>query len=104
VPAIEQEMVDRFGPPPEAVQSLLEIVRLRALALVSGVRSIATENGQIVVRIKEGHTLPALGGQLPRGVHPGRTLVRIDAGGDGTPWRQTLREVLEALAGRAAAV
>jgi transcription-repair coupling factor (superfamily II helicase) len=104
VQVIEQELIDRFGPPPTAVRSLLEIVRLRALAIVAGVRSIATEEGQIVVRLKEGRTLPALGDRLPGGVHPGRTLIRIDVGDEGRPWEQALQEVLEALAGRAAAV
>ncbi|MFQ6020362.1 MAG: TRCF domain-containing protein, partial [Dehalococcoidia bacterium] len=102
VPDIEKELMDRFGPPPPAVRSLLDVVRLRALALEASVRSIATEQGQIVVRMKEGRTLPALESRLPRGVYPGRTLVRIDTVGEGTPWREPLQEVLEALAGKAA--
>ena len=49
-----QELRDRFGPLPEPVQTLLYVVRVRALAREAGVQSIQTEDGQIVVRMVQG--------------------------------------------------
>jgi transcription-repair coupling factor (superfamily II helicase) len=96
-----QELADRFGPPPPDVGNLLYVVRLRALALQAGVQSIASEDGQIVVRLKEGETVPrkALAGRVPQGVHLGHTLARVDIGVLGQSWPVILAGVMHTLAG-----
>jgi transcription-repair coupling factor (superfamily II helicase) len=89
--------VDRFGEPPPPVRNLLFVILLRALAARAGVQAILTEEGRAVLRLKEGSLVPkeALEGRAPKGVNPGRTLVRVDLG---EGWRSRLQQALEALA------
>jgi hypothetical protein len=80
------------------------------LALQAGVQSIATEDGQIVVRLKEGRELPAdaLRGRLPEGVRLGRTTLWLEqarlgpapaqGGSASGGWPQALQRVMEELA------
>jgi transcription-repair coupling factor (superfamily II helicase) len=97
VESIGQELVDRFGQPPPPVRNLLFIILLRTLAARAGVQAIMTEDGHAVVRLKEGFLVPreALESRAPKGVQPGRTLVRVELG---NAWRSRLRQTLDALA------
>jgi transcription-repair coupling factor (superfamily II helicase) len=97
VESFGQEMVDRFGEPPPVVRNLLFVVLVGILADRAGVQAISTEDGQAVVRLKEGSVLPkeALEPRAPKGVHVGRTLLRVDLSGG---WRRRLRQALETLA------
>jgi transcription-repair coupling factor (superfamily II helicase) len=106
VDELAQELTDRFQGPPPLALNLLYVVRLRVLALQAGVQSIATEDGQIVVRLKEGRQLPAdaLRGRLPEGVRLGRTTLWLEQARLGPAWPQALGRVLEELAGAEAAV
>jgi transcription-repair coupling factor (superfamily II helicase) len=101
VDELAQELTDRFQEPPPLARNLLYVVRLRVLALQAGVQSIATEDGQIVVRLKEGRQLPAdaLRGRLPEGVRLGRTTLWLEQARLGPAWPQALQRVLEELAG-----
>jgi transcription-repair coupling factor (superfamily II helicase) len=49
-----RELADRFGPPPEEVENLLNIVKLKAMGTAAHVESISAENGDIVLRLFEG--------------------------------------------------
>ena len=95
--SIGKELVDRFGEPPPPVRNLLFVILLRALAARAGVQAILTEEGQAVLRLKEGSLVPkqALESRVPKGVSLGRTLVRVELG---EGWRTRLQETLEALA------
>jgi transcription-repair coupling factor (superfamily II helicase) len=97
VESIGQELVDRFGEPPPPVRSLLYVILVRVLAAQAGVQAVATEGGRVVLKLKEGFLVPreALEPRAPRGVHLGRTLVRVELG---EGWRTRLREILESLA------
>ena len=101
VDEVAQELTDRFQAPPPLARNLLYVVRLRVLALQAGVQSIATENGEIVVRLKEGRLLSAdaLRGRLPEGVQLGRTTLRLERARLGPAWPQALQRVMEELAG-----
>ena len=44
---IEAELVDRYGPPPEPVQTLLEVARLRTVARRAGIADIAVQGASI---------------------------------------------------------
>ena len=46
-----QELADRFGPPPQPVLRLLEVVELRLAAEEAGLVSISREEGDLVVRL-----------------------------------------------------
>ncbi len=97
VESMSRELLDRFGEPPPSVRNLLFVILLRALAARAGVQAILTEEGRAVLRLKEGSLVPkeALESRAPKGVSPGRTLVRVDLG---EGWRRRLRQALEALA------
>ena len=49
--AFRQELGDRFGPPPQPVRKLLEVVELRMAAESAGIASISREEGELVVRL-----------------------------------------------------
>ena len=50
VAAIVQELEDRFGDVPEPVANLLYQLKLKVLALESGVQAITVDSGQIVIK------------------------------------------------------
>ena len=49
--AFRQELLDRFGPLPQPVLRLLEVVELRMAAESAGIASISREEGELVVRL-----------------------------------------------------
>jgi len=106
---LERELNDRFGSPPPPVRNLLYIVRLRTLAKLADVTSIAREDREgreiLVVRSREGVDLRAripLAGrrELERvdGVSVGHNQIRIDLEATGEGWRDVLVEALDAAA------
>jgi transcription-repair coupling factor (superfamily II helicase) len=97
---LTQEMRDRFGPLPEPVQTLLYVVRLRALAREAGVQSVQTEDGQIVLRMMHGRRLPQeqLRRRLPDAAWIGPTSVRLSQARLRDGWRDALLRVMEGLA------
>jgi transcription-repair coupling factor (superfamily II helicase) len=59
IAAFRQEVTDRFGPMPAAVQRLVEVAELRLAAEAAGVSSISREEGRLVVRFGAGLTRAA---------------------------------------------
>jgi transcription-repair coupling factor (superfamily II helicase) len=53
IEALEHEMCDRFGDPPEEVRNLLYQIRLKNLADRAGVTSVTFENNQVLIRLRE---------------------------------------------------
>jgi transcription-repair coupling factor (superfamily II helicase) len=97
---IAQEMIDRFGPLPAQVQNLLYIVKLRDLAAGSVIESIGTEDGQIVLMIKDGGRLDKarFGGGFGEGVKIGTNVIRLDQMRLGPSWQKVLEELIGKLA------
>ena len=50
--ALVAELTDRFGPPPAAVQSLLEVAELKRLAETLRVQSISAKGQEVVIRLR----------------------------------------------------
>lgn len=50
---LRRELEDRFGPLPESAANLLEVLRLKGLAIAAGVESIRTLDQEIVVQTPE---------------------------------------------------
>ena len=50
VAGIEAELRDRFGPLPEAVKLLMQVVELRVLAGMKGVAEVSVEEGRLKLR------------------------------------------------------
>jgi len=53
VEALQQELAERFGPLPAAVQNLLYLLRLKVLATRAGVAAVATEGHDVVLRFPD---------------------------------------------------
>ncbi|MET1232974.1 MAG: transcription-repair coupling factor [Candidatus Limnocylindrales bacterium] len=54
VATVATDLLDRYGPAPAPVQRLLEVARLRLSAETAGLTSVAREEGQLVLRFREG--------------------------------------------------
>jgi transcription-repair coupling factor (superfamily II helicase) len=50
IAVMAQELEDRFGELPQAVTNLLYQLKLKALALESGVQAVTVDSGQIVIK------------------------------------------------------
>ena len=94
---LQQEFDERFGSPPPAVQNLLYLLRVKALAARAGISGVVSEDRQVVLRFP-GILSPAMvqqarrfGGQLTIGRN------RISLGREGR-WRELLVAVLMLLA------
>ena len=47
------ELADRFGPPPPAVRTLLEVARIKRMAEALRVQSIGSQKGELVIRLRQ---------------------------------------------------
>jgi transcription-repair coupling factor (superfamily II helicase) len=90
-----QEFSDRFGTLPPEVENLLYAVKIKALAAKAGIESIATEHGQIVLRLFEGLQFNKQQLESFRdGIKIGTTQLRLNPKRLGGEWRGVLEEVL----------
>jgi transcription-repair coupling factor (superfamily II helicase) len=102
-----EEIRDRYGPLPEPVQHLAEVIRLRALARRAGVAAITRERTGVVFRLSRPEAaadrLRAIAATFPDWVEltPEGVLVRIDDGGFADTLRR-IGDLLDALAALAA--
>jgi transcription-repair coupling factor (superfamily II helicase) len=55
---LRDEFIDRFGPPPEPVENLLDLLEIKLLAELAGVENISVQAGQINLGYPEGKPLP----------------------------------------------
>ena len=102
VEALEREFSDRFGALPPEVKNLLYAVRLKALAAQAGIESIATDNGEIVLRLFAGMQFdrPKLepyfrGLRYPAGsLHLDTLRLRLNPKRLGKDWQKVLEEIL----------
>ena len=62
--ALRQELRDRFGPLPEAVQLLFQVQEIKLLAAEKGLSSIETKAGKLMLKRQGDYVL--LGGMFPR--------------------------------------
>ncbi|MFQ5473454.1 MAG: TRCF domain-containing protein, partial [Dehalococcoidia bacterium] len=97
IPSLEQEMADRFGNPPHAVQSLLYIASIRALARSANVESIRTDGDVATIRLNDpdAETSERLRATAPKGVQVGTAVLRLDLS---EGWEERLTDVLRQLA------
>jgi len=94
-----QELNDRFGPPPEEVNNLMYIVKIKSLAARGGIDSINTENGDIVLRLIDGLRFDPrkLAPVYKYGLKIGTAQLRFSAWQPGKGWKKALEEVLGCL-------
>jgi len=97
---IVQELKDRFGAPPPEVENLLYIVKIKLIAMRAGISSIASEEGEIVLRMREGLKINRFKlGVLPAGVNISPTQIRLDLKRLGNGWRGMVEGILNKMAG-----
>ena len=91
-------LVDRFGPIPRPLATLIAAVRIRTLAANLGATSLAREENTFVLRLAAGIRPPQLPPTaLPPGVAVGRTLIRFQPRALGDDWLPALEAALRTL-------
>jgi transcription-repair coupling factor (superfamily II helicase) len=95
-----RELVDRFGELPEPASNLLEVVRLKGLAIAAGVESIRALAEEVVVRVPEETPIPEHIRTRIQKKHRDKVKVtphqvRILRPKVGVAWKAVLGEVLE---------
>jgi transcription-repair coupling factor (superfamily II helicase) len=101
VDEMRQELADRFGPMPEAVDNLLYVVGVKVLAINAGVEAIGQEEGQLLIKCTRLETSDraALQDRLSSQGVPariGRRGIWLEVRPD-DQWRKDLVKVLEAM-------
>ncbi|MDY6912257.1 MAG: transcription-repair coupling factor, partial [Chloroflexota bacterium] len=97
---IWQELKDRFGEIPVALQNLLFMVRIKLLSFEAGIRKIFTEDKRIVMILGNQKEIDRISLQRSFGssLKVGATQVRLDMRQLGKHWQRILEEVLRAMA------
>jgi transcription-repair coupling factor (superfamily II helicase) len=94
IEALEAELADRFGPPPEAVKALLFVARIRILASNARVKSI-THVGSDLVLVPTRMGALATNLNLGPAVRVGNEQIRIAMSRTGGKWRALLQMLLQ---------
>jgi transcription-repair coupling factor (superfamily II helicase) len=94
--ALAHEFSDRFGTLPTEVKNLLYAAKIKALAAKAGIESIATEEGQIILRRFQGMQFDRqqLEPFIKDGIKLGLTQLCLNPKRLGSEWRKVLEEVL----------
>ena len=97
VPGFREEMRDRFGPPPPAVENLLTLVELRILAMAAGVDSVIQAGGSITLGLVQdvGSAKLPLQRALGSAASVGNRQIRLSARAMGDQWLRRLTQTLE---------
>jgi len=95
-----RELEDRFGPLPEPASNLLEVVRLKGLAITAGVESIRALAEEVLIVVPEGRAIPEHIRMRIQRKHRDQLKVtphqvRIIRSKVGIRWKDVLSEVLE---------
>ena len=97
---LRRELEDRFGPLPEPAANLLEVLRLKGLAIAAGVESIRALEHEFVIQTPQDRPMPeSLRMRLQRKfrdyVKVSPHQVRIMRSRAGAKWEQVMTGVLE---------
>ena len=97
VPGFREEMQDRFGPPPPAVENLLVLVELRILAMGAGVESVIQFSGGITLGLRQdvGSAKLPLQRALGSAASVGNRQIRLSTRAMGDQWMRRLTQTLE---------
>ncbi len=97
IPGFQEELRDRFGPPPPAVENLLTLVELRILAVAAGVESVIHSSAGITLGLRRdvGSAKLPLQRILGSAASVGNRQVRLSARAMGDQWMRRLTQTLE---------
>ena len=96
VEAMEAELTDRFGTPPQPVQNLLAMVRLKVEAAMLGFEAIAAKDNEFVLTVRR-TIVPnriVLYRRFRNEARVQQGVIRIPRRLLGTNWMEQLRELL----------
>ena len=98
-PELREELRDRFGPLPPAVENLLTLIDLRALAFAVGVESILHSSGGITLGLREevGSAKLPLQRALGSAASVGNRQIKLSMRALGDQWLTRLTRTLERL-------
>jgi transcription-repair coupling factor (superfamily II helicase) len=98
VDEIAHELADRFGKPPEQIENLLYLLRIKVAALQAHIASITVEEGRIVIKLgREDAALAArLQSRFRDRVRVSRDRAWLSFEGD-LKWREHLSAVVKAI-------
>ena len=100
VPVLRDELRDRFGPPPQEVENLLQVAELRSLAAIVGIESVENSEEAIVLTLRS----PVGGARAPlqQALGPSATVgnrqVHLPWRHLGEDWQPRFRRILDRLA------
>jgi transcription-repair coupling factor (superfamily II helicase) len=94
---LDEEIRDRFGPPPPHLKLLMQTAHIRILAEQAWIESVTGKENRIVIALKEptGGARTALQRQLGSGVDVGHMQIRVDIDRDSTDWIDELMALIE---------
>ncbi|MFC2010918.1 transcription-repair coupling factor [Chloroflexota bacterium] len=97
IETLAQEFNDRFGTLPPEVKNLLYAISIKILATKAGIESIASEHGEIILRLFEGMRFDRqkLEPVLRDGVKFHPLHLRLNSKRLGSQWQEVLEEVLQ---------
>jgi transcription-repair coupling factor (superfamily II helicase) len=97
VEGIAVELSDRFGPIPQAVKNLLYIVEVKQLAAAAMVKSVSTEDRQVVLYFDDMRQIDRLSltQDFRHGVKAGGNRIKLDIKLLGNSWQDVLKKVLQ---------
>jgi transcription-repair coupling factor (superfamily II helicase) len=97
--AMQAELLDRFGPPPRAVQGLLLQIRVKLLAQQAGATAVGCESGRPHIKLPYLGSIDrsALQTYLGDDVRVSRTAVWLPQGLPDAQWQSLLLDVLHRL-------
>ena len=93
---IAKELADRFGKPPEPIENLLYLLRIKVAAIQARLASITTEEGRIVIKFgREDAALASrLQSKFKERVRVSRDRAWLSFEGD-PKWQEHLNEVVK---------
>ena len=96
---LKKEIGDRFGEMPPEVSNLMFVAHIKLKAGRAGVKSLVTEDGEIVMRLFEGLQLDRQKTlQLPEmGIAMGRTQLSIEYKRYGKDWDKALERIIDTI-------
>jgi len=99
IAALSHEFNDRFGALPPAVNNLIYMVQIKALAAKAGIESITTEDGLIILRRFQGMQFDRqpLEPIIRDGIKVGISQLRLNPRRLGAEWQKVLEEVIRGL-------
>ena len=99
LPAIREELLDRFGPVPDEVESLMKVAELRALAGSAGVESVIRTSDAIVITLRNavGGARAPLQRALGAATQVGNSQIQMPLRPMGDKWLAGLTRTLERL-------